>query len=80
MTKISVCPISVRQSKNLDYTMCDYENSEITVERVKKILNILNVSHLNSGEIQNICAKLTDLFFYQKTHCQQQMCIDTKFS
>lgn len=80
--EISLSYFSPTVEKLEDYTMCDYQNSDITVERVKEMLNQLNVSHLNSEEsrgIQNICAKFADVFFFLETNCQQQMYINTKF-
>lgn len=51
-----------------NYETCNFMKSEKTVDRVIKVLESLNFSHLNSEEkksIQNICAKYSDIFYIE---------------
>lgn len=49
-----------------DYKICNFErNCNIDSDRVRILLNLMNFDHLNSEEtssIQNICAKISDVF------------------
>lgn len=49
-----------------NYSICKFDSSEIGVDRVRKVLNSLDLKHLNKEErtgIQNICAKFSDIFY-----------------
>lgn len=51
-----------------NYNICLFNKSETGLERVKKLLSELNLSHLNSSdrkELEIICAKYSDIFFLQ---------------
>ena len=69
-----------------DYKICAFESSRKTVDRVDKILDLLQLDHLEQSEkfsIQKICSKFSDVFYLdndqftttniykQKIHLQQ---------
>lgn len=49
-----------------NYNICSFEKQNISGERVKKLLSLIKLQHLNKEEsisIQNICAKYADVFY-----------------
>lgn len=49
-----------------NYNICEFNQSQNSVERVKKLLNTLKLNHLKGDErkqIESICAKYSDIFY-----------------
>lgn len=48
------------------YNICSFEKQNSDADRVRKLLNLIKLEHLNKEErssLQNICAKFSDVFF-----------------
>lgn len=49
-----------------DYNLCSFSQSESNAFRVRKLLSLLQLSHLNGEEqtsVENLCAKYSDIFY-----------------
>lgn len=71
-TEVQIQKLNLVQESDLDYlenySICLFDESNKSVERVEKLLPEIKLSHLNSEdrkEIQIICAKYADIFFLE---------------
>lgn len=49
-----------------NYNICSFKKEDLSGERVRKLLSLIKLQHLNKEEsmsIQNICAKFADVFY-----------------